>query len=124
MLKKIQKKKKKVIDPLDEVVLESVFDKFPSPQHDDNLGFPSPSMSSPLKSNFEETGGPGGSVKISYMDTTTTQGDNYQISTPEKTIVTPPEVPISNQVLRRFGLQVSLRTYLIWTQMSIWVKEC
>ena len=78
MLKKIQKKKKKVIDPLDEVVPESDFDKSPSPRQDDNLGFPSRSRGFPLKSNFEETGGPSGN-----LDTTINQGDHWQVSTPQ-----------------------------------------
>lgn len=57
MVKQIHKKKKKVIGPLDEVVPEYDFDKSPSPRYDDNLGFPSPSRGSPLKSSFKETWG-------------------------------------------------------------------
>ena len=75
MAKHISKKKKTVvIDSMDDVVPGCDFDdsgKSQSPLCDDNMGILSPMRGSPLKSNFEEIGSPGGSVKTSNVDTTT-----------------------------------------------------
>ncbi|CAI9285614.1 unnamed protein product [Lactuca saligna] len=70
LVKKIAKnKRRKVIeDSLGEVVPKLSL-------HDTYMGVPSPMRDSPIKSNFEEIGNPGGSVKASDIDTTTTQGN-------------------------------------------------
>ncbi|CAI9291042.1 unnamed protein product [Lactuca saligna] len=88
MDKRISKKQKKhrnlIIneDSMDEeVVLESPFgnDKVDS----------SPVRGSPINSNFEAIGNPGGNVEACKVNTTTNHGEQTKNSTPEKTIVTP-----------------------------------
>ncbi|CAI9281939.1 unnamed protein product [Lactuca saligna] len=85
--KKQNKKRKLIISQEsldDEVVIET-------PIRDDTMGIPSPMRNYPIKSNFEEIGNSGGSVKESNVDKTTDQGDSTKISTPEQRIVIPPE---------------------------------
>ncbi|CAI9277236.1 unnamed protein product [Lactuca saligna] len=84
-VKRIYKKKKKpkvTKDLMEDIALELPF-------HDLDMGIPSLARGSPLKSNVEETSSPGGTVKVSNMDTTTNQGDSH-LSTPKPTVVTPP----------------------------------
>lgn len=100
-----KKEKKFVHDSLDEVVPESDFEesgKSQTPPRDIDMGIPSPTRGSPVKSNLEETEGPGGFVKTSNMDTTTNLGDHSKISTPEKTIVIPSEVSRTELVSEEF----------------------
>lgn len=114
MVRCIQKKKKLIEDPLDEVVVEIDFEnsgKSQSPTHHDDMGIPSPSMNSPLNSIFEETGGSGGNVEEFYVDTTTNRGDPSQVSAPKQTTVTPSGVSTVESVseeVRTSGINANI----------------
>lgn len=118
MAKRISKKKNRVVNEDEDVILPE------SPVCVNDMIVPSPKRDSPLKSNVEETGDLDGSVKTSIMDTTINLGDQSKASTPKRTEVIPPVVSNAESVSKEVRTSGSLRTYLIWMKMSIWVKQC
>lgn len=100
MVKKT-KKKMQLVDPLDEVVVETDFESGSdrSTIHQDiEMGCEAPQRASPVKLTFKETVSLGGTIHVSRTDTTTNLSESPIINIPEKVVVIPTEVSMTGSV--------------------------
>ncbi|CAI9283082.1 unnamed protein product [Lactuca saligna] len=123
MAKKISKKQRKQRKLIiqddsmnDEVVPES-------PLNNDQAGNSSHVRDSPVKSNIEETGNPDRIVKTSIVDITINQGEQPRFRLLNRQLSYHSKFQLSNHFMRRFELQASLQTYLIWMKISTRVMK-